>query len=297
MKNINYLLILLLSNYCLAQVKLFSNDTLHTKFYNYKSKLIKSFIYKKQYVTSQTGNELFVLYDSICDLVNQKQKLIYSEDYSRKYFYYKDSLIIRNWDMHDTSIKYKNYFELSLYLKSKKYENLIISIYYNRNDSLCSRLYISKPDSLSFYTDKIYFDNNFKDTQLTDYQSYKLNNNSNIYFYVNKKNSIDKLYYDFGNNKTLFISFSGFFIPKEYGFRDSRNNTRIGEWYNYDEKGKLKSQGKYSSSNFDNKGNEININKTGEWIYYTKEGCIDKVENWKNGMLNTEETQKRQKKK
>ena len=233
------------------------------------------------------GEELFVQYDSICS-TKQKQKLIYAESSNDKFLFFKDSLIIKNWDLHNSGYQYRNYFKMHIHLKSKLYDNLNISIIYNRENLLSIQLTISKPDSISFGTSKIYFQNNFKDTKLTGSQTYKLDSNRYISLEFNELNIIDNLHYFINKNEELVVKFSGFYIPKEYGFFRYSNNikqSRFGIWYTYFENGKLSSEGAYSDSKFEANGKEYDIKKTGKWVYYTKQGCIDKEETWDNGIL------------
>jgi hypothetical protein len=229
------------------------------------------------------GEELFVRYDSICS-AKQKQKLIYAESSNDKFLFFKDSLIIRNWNMNNS----ESHFRMQIYLKSKKYDNLTISIIYNRKNLLCSQLTISKPDSISFDSSKIYVQNDFDDIKLTGSQRYNLANNRYISLEFNELNIIDNLHYFINNNEELVVKFSGFYIPKEYGFFRYSNNikqSRFGTWYTYFENSKLSSEGAYSGSKFEANGKEYDIKKTGKWVYYTKQGCIDKEETWDNGVL------------
>ncbi len=286
MKKILLYIVLLISSFCYSQIKLINSDTTKTKYYNYKNRAIKSFTYKKQYVTSQTGESMYVLLDSVCK-PSQPQRIIFAESLNRNYFYYPDSLIIRNWNLHSTPIENKNYFKLDILLKSKNFKNLGISFMYNRKDSLCTRIQVTKPDSLTYYTREVYFDMSFHDTKLKPNLSYKINNNSFLDIYINDKNFVKELFYEIDDHKTLKITFTGFYIPHEYGFIDTQNRKRFGNWFSYHDNGKLSSIGSYSGNDFDTKGNEINIKKTGKWIYFNRQGCIDKEENWQDGKLIT----------
>ncbi len=271
-------------NYC--QFKLINSDTINTDFYGNKKEIIKSFKYRRQFTTTQTGEPLVLFLDSICNTHKQKQKVIYGESYNKKYSFYRDSLIIRNWNLRDSPIKNKNYFEINIYLKSKEYDNLGISIMYNRNDTLSRRLLIFKPDPVSFYCAKYISDTNFEDSKLLSSSGYKITDNSGLYLYFNKKNSIEKLEYTLDDKRLLCIKFFGFYIPIEYGFRNYNDKmSRIGTWYTYFENGKLSSEGEYCGSKFEANGKEYDIKKTGKWVYYTNQGCIDKEETWDNGVL------------
>ncbi|SHF34026.1 hypothetical protein SAMN05444377_1074 [Flavobacterium fontis] len=292
-----------LFNYSFSQIKLINKDTLKTEYFNCNPKIIKSFVYKKQYMTMPYhGQELFVEYDSVCS-TKQKQKLIYAETYSDKFRFFKDSLIIRNWNMNNSEI----YFRMHIYLKSKKYDNLLISTIYNRENLLCKVLTVAKPDSISFDYSKIYVHNEFKETKLTGSQTYNLGNDRYVDLEFNEKNYIEKLRYFITKNEELVVTFSNFYIPKEYGFFRYLNNikqSRFGTWYTYFENGKLSSEGEYSSSKFEPNGKEYDIRKTGKWIYYTENGCIDREEIWDDGVLinpinstNKKATKKEKKKK
>jgi hypothetical protein len=271
--------------FCFSQIQLWDNDTIKTDFYDVNKNIIKGFTYKKQFITKNTGEKMLVLFDSICENNSKKNRIIYGETTFDKYYFYRDSLIIRNWNLRNSTLEHKKHFFLSIYLKSKKYKNLKISIYYNLKDSLIGRVVVAKPDSLNFYTKDYLSDIRFDETKLKSPFICNVLDNSFLNVYFNKNNFIEQLYYDINKEQILHITFQKFYIPKEYGFRKSTNNERIGVWYTYYQNGKVSSEGEYSGSEFDSNGNEINIKKTGKWIYYTEQGCIEKEEVWSNGVL------------
>jgi antitoxin component YwqK of YwqJK toxin-antitoxin module len=269
-------------------VKSQTKDTTQTSFY--KDGQIMSYIIKSNYTHN---NNMYVLLDSICDKQRQKQRIIRqstfdSNNWNNDMFYYKDSLMI-NYRYGFKRKPYIGITEFHLLFLSKEKKNIGIDIEFNK-DSLVTRILIYKPKVNKLEIDKYYSDFNTNPTSMKANLQLIIDSDNSLNIEFLEKNILKNISYfhkDINDDDNFFKTIILFYKnnnPKEYGDFQKKIG-RKGKWYTYYENGKLSSAGEYNGSVFDSNGNEVNNLKTGKWVYYTEQGCIDKEENWENGKL------------
>jgi len=270
----------------------------------YKDRQISYVEYKHEYL-STNGKSVFIYYDSVCSKT-QKQRVTrhyihFDDGHSIKRNYYYDSLVTINRDsriyterkngVRDSIILNmdNNYYSVIL---DGKVNPLQISFSYDK-DSLVNSLYISKPDSISYKNAKIYLAQKYNiPTSFQDEFTYHSDDKFSLLINFIDKFRMDFLIY-YLNDYKIYVTFYKDNSPKDYGYYT--NLGRTGTWYRYRENGKLLSKGEYSGSKFNEYGTEYDVKKTGKWLYYNKYGCVEKEEEWNNGVLLNDSTQKEKK--
>lgn len=286
-KKILLAIITLVASESIAQVNLHTlkaNDTCCSRYY--KDGQLKYFELNNQYLTHRDGMYMEVYLDSVCDIDKQEQSIkknvVEDNNWRRSIFHYKDSISIYFLDRFKLPIyKNKNCFGIILH----NYGNLGLYVEYN-NDLLVNRFSVQKVVEGKYNNEIYYSDLYFNLTSLEKSFSFTTVNNNYLYLDFSTKFFLKELRYFYnhnGNDMVLWVNFFDKNKPKEYGNIDSVKG-RTGKWYSYYENGKLKSEGEYSGSKF-KRDEEFDIKKTGKWIYYTNEGCIDYQEIWEDGIL------------
>ena len=276
-----------------SQVKLNdikSTDTINTKFY--KNGQIKSFVLKKQFLTNRHGEKMTVFLDSTCKNTKQ-QKIIKNEtidlsNWDNLIEHYNDSITLFNryyrYYRNPKLDNVKNDFSVKINSRDCPQVSITVSI---DKDSLVKRVLISKNFANSYTTEKYYNDLYFKSISLEKHFDYIIENNNYLTVDFYRKSFIKEIKYQYISGEKIKIKLIKFYLnnkPKEYGHYYNTSG-RTGIWYTYYENGRVSSEGEYFGSEFDSNGNEINIKKTGKWIYYTKQGCVEKEEVWDKGVL------------
>ena len=176
--------------------------------------------------------------------------------------------------------KADNYYSIILNCKRKP-----IEIYFKYDkDSLVNRIVVSKIDSTSYKTYRTYLAQDYKiATSFVGDFIYQSDNNFSLHISFIDKFNMNYVVYRESEVFSVYVKFLKNNIPNIYGHYNLKGRTGI--WYTYYENGRLSSEGEYSGSDFDSNGNEINIKKTGKWVYYTNQGCVEKEEIWDNGKL------------
>jgi hypothetical protein len=291
MKNLIILFILFTSISSQCQEKKYPKDLTGTLYF--KDGQIREKIYYREYF-STNGGKLRILYDSVCDIIKQKQREIihYTSDnnWDLKREYFKDSLV----RIHHYNLKNQNTGSSSVEVLFNLKEKAPLSLsFLIDKDSLVYSFYITEPNEFDYNSKRTFFSQDFdKPISLTNDFNLKIDNERDLFVKFIDKSFIKYLIYSWKkklDNEIIdintFISFYKFNQPKEYGYYYPPFG-RKGMWYTYYEDGNLCTEGEYSGSEYDKFGmNEINIKKTGNWIYYSKDGCIEKEEYWENGVL------------
>lgn len=256
----------------------------------YKDGQIKRFFLKEQFAIRGYSQGIWINFDSVCNRLKQSQNIVSQtlEDNNSnvKVLHYKDSV----------AILYEDNFRLPIYRDLKQLEIILhncnntgLLLEYDEK-ALTKRFLIFKLVNGRYQNEKYYSNLYFNSISLENNFQFRLPNDDYITVDFYKNYYIKSIRYSSQKNNTMFsISFHLGNKPNEYGYYNSEKG-RFGKWYTYYENGKLQSEGEYSGSKFkyDEKykeHKEYDINKDGEWIYYTQKGCIEKEEFWKSGKL------------
>jgi antitoxin component YwqK of YwqJK toxin-antitoxin module len=256
----------------------------------YSNGAVKSVFFKNDWV--HKSNTVDVYYDLLCD---NKEKNIRVADSAKGWIkearrFYKDStFILQNFGGTFSELK-----GISFHLES--YELNHISIYFGiEKDSLINKVSVKRSaDNADFplrtYKTLCWMEYK-KPTEIKELSPIHLDDEYSalgIKFY--NKYFVEEIIYsrpDYKNKNRFLNTQYLFYLDNKMKQQGTYlvGYGRTGRWYVYYENGRVSTTGDYCGSEFDSKGQEIGTKKTGKWIYYTKQGCVEREENWDNGVL------------